>query len=151
MINQRAAGDSRHTLTGKDGALYNDDGVLLASVESFTSNVTVNNGKYTVLGDAQEHEFFQGFSVSLTFTQLVVEDDEFIQEIFEAMETQVMPRWNFQGVLLGRNGSEERIVYRECVPSGQIDLQNVTTGDAVKRNWNLFVNRPPQLQKMLSI
>ena len=29
-INVRAAGDSRHARTGKDGAFYNKDGVMLA-------------------------------------------------------------------------------------------------------------------------
>ena len=35
MRNERAAGDSRHARTGKDGAFYNKDGVLLATVEQF--------------------------------------------------------------------------------------------------------------------
>lgn len=43
MINTRAAGDSRFARTGKDGAIYNADGVLLATVDSFTANVTYNN------------------------------------------------------------------------------------------------------------
>ena len=41
---------------------------------------------------------------------------------------------------MGRNGSEERLVYNDCVPSGNIDLQNVTVGDLIKRQWSLFVN-----------
>jgi len=151
MINTKAAGDSRYALSGKDGALYNDDGVLLATVETFSANVNVTNGKYTPLGDPQEHEYFQSYSVSLTFTQLVIKDDEFIQELMDGLTSGNMPRWNFQGVLKGRNGSEQRMVYRECVPSGQVDLQNVTTGDIIKRSWNLFVNRPPQLQKLLTV
>ena len=56
MRNERAAGDTRHARTGKDGAFYNKDGVLLATVEQFTSNVNWSNAKYSVLGDAQEHE-----------------------------------------------------------------------------------------------
>ena len=52
MRNERAAGDSRHARTGKDGAFYSEDGVLLATVEQFTSNVNWNNAKYSVLGDA---------------------------------------------------------------------------------------------------
>lgn len=151
MRNVRAAGDTRHARTGKDGAFYNADGVLLATVESFTSNVTYNNAKYSVLGDAQEHETANTFSVSLTMSQIVIEDDALIQELTEAMETQVMPVWNFQGSLLGRNGSEERMTYYECVPSGQIDLQNISVGDVIKRSWNFFVNRPPKLQNLLSI
>ena len=151
MINKRAAGDARFARTGKDGALYNADGVLLATVESFTTNVSYNNASYSVLGNAQELETANTFKVTLTMSQVVVEDDAFIIELTEAMETQMMPVWDFQGVLLGRNGSEERYVYRECIPSGQIDLQNITTGDVIKRAWNFAVNRPPKLQSLLSI
>ncbi len=151
MRNVKAAGDSRHARTGKDGAFYNADGVLLATVESFNSNVNYSNAKYSVLGDAQEHETANTFAVSLTMSQIVVEDDVFIQELFEAMKTQEMPVWNFRGSLLGRNGSEELVVYRECIPSGQVDLQNISVGDVIKRNWNFFVNRPPKLQKLLGI
>ena len=134
MRNERAAADSRHARTGKDGAFYSEDGVLLATVDTFTSNVNWNNAKYSVLGDAQEHETANTFAVSLTMSQIVVEDDEFIQALMESLETQNMPHWNFQGSLLGRNGSEERVVYKECIPSGQVDIQNVTVGDAIKRN-----------------
>lgn len=150
-INARAAGDSRHARTGKDGAFYNKDGVMLASVETFTSSVTFNNAKYNVLGDPQEHETPASFSVSLTMTQIVVEDDAFIIELVEAMETGIMPVWDFQGTLKGLNGSEERMVYRDCLPSGQVDLQNIAVGDVIKRAWNFFVNRPPKLQNLLSI
>ena len=124
---------------------------MLASVETFTSNVAFNNAKYNVLGDPQEHETSASFSVSLTMTQVVVEDDAFIIELVEAMETGIMPVWDFQGTLKGLNGSEERMVYRDCLPSGQVDLQNIAVGDVIKRAWNFFVNRPPKLQNLLSI
>lgn len=97
MINTRAAGDARHARTGKDGAFYNADGVMLASVESFTSNVNFNNASYAVLGNAQELETANTFKVSLTMSQIVVEDDAFIQELVEAMKNQTMPYWTFQG------------------------------------------------------
>ena len=151
MINTRAAGDARHARTGKDGAFYNADGVMLASVESFTSNVNFNNASYAVLGNAQELETANTFKVALTMSQIVVEDDAFIQELVEAMKNQTMPYWTFQGTLTGRNGSEQRMVYSECVPSGQVDLQNITTGDVVKRAWNFAVNQPPDLQSLLGI
>ena len=151
MINTRAAGDARQARTGKDGAFYNADGVLLATVESFSSNVSFNNASYSVLGTAQELESANTFKVTLTMSQIVVEDDAFIQELMTAMKEQTMPYWNFQGVLTGRNGSEQRVVYSECVPSGQVDLQNITTGDVVKRAWNFAVNQPPELQSLLSI
>jgi len=150
-INSRAAEDSRYALTGKDGAIYDENGVMLATVETFTANVSVSNAKYNALGDPQEHETFASYGVTLTMSQIVVEDDAFIQQFVTGMQKGTMPRWNFQGVLQGRNGSEERMVYRDCIPSGQVDLQNVTSGDVIKRSWNFFVNKPPELQKMLSI
>ena len=116
MRNTQAAGDSRHVRTGKDGAFFSQEGKLLATVETFTSNVSFNNASYQVLGDTQE-----------------------------------MPVWNFQGSLLGRNESEERITYYECIPSGQVDLQNITVGDVVKRNWNFHVNKAPKLTSLLSV
>lgn len=151
MRNTQAAGDSRHVRTGKDGAFYSQDGALLATVETFSSNVSYNNAQYQVLGDAQEHEGASTYKVSLTMSQVVVEDDEFIKALVDALETQEMPVWNFQGTLLGRNGSEERITYYECIPSGQVDLQNIAVGDVVKRNWNFHVNKAPKMTDFLSV
>ena len=107
MRNERAAADSRHARTGKDGAFYSEDGVLLATVDTFTSNVNWNNAKYSVLGDAQEHETANTFAVSLTMSQIVVEDDEFIQALMESLETQNMhtgtSRAHFSAAMVPRN------------------------------------------------
>lgn len=149
MFNNRGPIDTRKALTGKDGALYNDAGLMLASVETFQTQVNVTNAKYQPLGDAQEHEVFQSYSVTLTFTEIVIEDETFIREMFSAFRSGVMPEWSFQGVVQGRNGSEQRMVYRGVVPSGTIDLQNLTVGDIVKRAWSLYVNDPPELQSLL--
>lgn len=149
MFNTRGPIDTRKVLTGKDGALFNDEGVMLATVEPFKTQVNVTNAKYQPLGDAQEHEVFQSYAVTLVFTETVIADERFIIELFEGFKTGVMPEWNFQGVVKGRNGSEQRMVYRQCVPSGMIDLQNLTVGDTIKREWNLFVNDPPELQGLL--
>lgn len=151
MINQKAAGDARHARHGKDGAIYNSDGVLLATVESFTSQVNFNNASYSVLGNAQELETAGTFKVTLTMSQVVIEDDQFFIEMMEALESQIMPVWNFQGVLKGRNDSEQRVMYRECIPSGQVDIQNLAVGDTIKRAWNFAVNQPPKLQSLLTI
>lgn len=150
MRNERAGEDSRFARSGKDGAFYDGDGNMLCTVESFTSNVNWNNNKYSVLGDAQEHETPATFAVNLTMSQVVVTDDNFAQQLMEAMTTQKMPRWKFQGTLLGENDSEQRVVYNDCIMSGQVDIQNVTVGDTIKRAWNFFVNKPPKLTSMLT-
>jgi len=150
MLNTRGALDARNVLTGKDGALYNDQGVMLATIETFQAQANVTNIKYQPLGDAQEHEVFQAFGATLTFTETVIADECFIQELFQGMKKGIMPAWNFQGVIKGRNGSEQRVIYRQCVPSGTIDLQNLSVGDIIKRAWSLFINEAPELQGLLT-
>lgn len=150
MLNTRGAQDVRKVLTGKDGALFNDAGTMLATVESFTTQVNVSNATYQPLGDMQSHEAPQSYTVSLTFSQIIIEDDAFITEFMDALAEGTLPMWNFQGLVKGRNGSEQRMNYRSCIPTGTIDLQNLTVGDVIKRNWSLTVNEPPELQKLLS-
>ena len=151
MINERSSQDVRHARTGKDGALYNDDGELLATIESFQSQSNWNNAQYTVLGNALELETPNTFGVTLTTSQIVVESDKFISDLLEAMENQTMPEWNFQGSLRGINGSEERIAYYRCVPSGTIDIQNIAVGDVIKRAWSFHCNQVPKKLSDLTV
>lgn len=150
MLNKSSATDVRKVLTGKDGAILDDSGTMLATVESFQSQVNVTNAKYQPLGDMQEHEAPQSYAVTLTMSQIVIKDDKFIQDLVSALKKGEMPVWNFQGLVKGRNGSEERMNYRGCIPSGNIDLQNLSVGDLIKRAWNFAVNEPPELKKLLS-
>ncbi len=150
IYNLSAPGDARQALTGVDGHLYNKDGVLMALVDTFQTNVSYNNQPYTVLGDPQEHETADTYKVSLTFTQFVIVDDVMIQELMSSMRTRRQPHWNFRGVLRGHDGSEQSITYRDCLPSGQIDLQNLQVNQTIKRTWNFIVNRPPELTALLT-
>ncbi len=149
--NTRAAGDVRFARTGKDAALFNEKGVMIATAESYQANVSYNNQAYTVLGDPQEHETSDTYKVTLAMTQIVVEDDEFIQDLVKSMEYNQPPQWTWRGSLLGNNGSEQSMTYRDCLPSGQIDLQNIQVGAVVKRSWNFIVNRPPKLSSLLNM
>ena len=151
MYNNRGPADARNVLSGKDGLLYSESGLLLATMETYQAQINVTNATYQPLGDTQQHEHLTAYSVTLNFTATVVEDTSFFQELFQQIMHVGQPlMWTYQGVLKGRNGSEERIIYRDCVPSGNTDLQNVTAGDLIKRQWSLFVNRPPELQNLLS-
>lgn len=150
VVNNRAVIDTRKVLSGKDAALFNDDGVMLATIADFQAQVNIENAEYQPLGDAQKHKVFTAYSVTLTFNEIVIEDKQFISELFEGMRTHVMPEWNFQGVVKGRNGSEERMIFRACVPDGTIDLQNPAVGDTLKRAWSFGVNEPPELQSLLN-
>ena len=62
-------------------------------------------------------------------------------------KTGVMPVFNFRGMVKNPfNGSREQVVYRDCVPDGSIDIQNMSTGELYKRSWNFICNNPPELQ-----
>ncbi len=140
-LNNQAATVSRNLLTGKDGALFNGDGKLLASVEEFTAKLNVKNSNFNPIGDPQEHEGLASYSITLTFTEAVVEDESFTNDIFEFLASGISPKWNFQGVIRHpRTGKEQRVVYRDCIPSG----------DIIKRSISMFVNAPPELLKFLS-
>ena len=149
MYNNRAPQDARYALTGKDGVIYDGNGKLLATVESYQAQINVTNATYQPLGDAQEHSVLQSYKVTLTMSQVVVEDDDLIQDVFTMVRTGQQPDWTFQSALYGRNGSTERMNFRGVVPDGNIDLQNVTVGDIIKRAWNMAVNDPPELQSLL--
>lgn len=150
-INNRASSDARNARTGKDAALYDGDGNLLASMDQFQAQVNYSNAKYTPLGDPQEHETAMSYGVTLTFSEIVIEDIDMFTTLMDSMKTGITPQFTLQGMLQGLNGSEERVIYRECIPSGTIDLQNVSNGDVIKRAWSLYVNGKPDLQKQLSI
>jgi len=150
QVNTQAAGNSAYARTGKDGGFYTYDGELIATVDTFTSNITFNNAAYSVLGHALELEAPNTFKVALTMSQVVIESDQFIEDLFEYMKTGIMPDWSFKGTLHGRDENEmETVIYKKCIPSGQIDIQNITTGEVVKRNWNFAVNEIPSLSKKL--
>lgn len=151
MLNSRAAQDVRKVLSGKDAGLFNDRGILLATVESFKATVDVKNNSYLPLGEMQERDVPVSFKVTVSFTETVIEDETFISELMDGMATGVMPSWNLQGVVKGRSGDEERMIYRDCVPQGSIDLQNLTVGETLKRAWSMTVNNPPKLQSMLKL
>lgn len=69
IINTQAVADGRKVRTGKDGALYNGKGKLLATVEVFQAQMGVTNQKYHPLGTPLEQEILDSIGTTLTFTE----------------------------------------------------------------------------------
>ena len=59
VLNTAPITDVRKVMSGKDGGLFDGDGNLLVSVENFQSQVSINNGTFQPLGDAQEEERYR--------------------------------------------------------------------------------------------
>ena len=150
ILNTAPAIDVRKVMSGKDGALYDEDGNMLVSVESFQSQVNITNQTYQPLGSAQERSTMTSYKVTLTMSEIVVVNSTFFRLIMEGLKTHAMPVLNFRGMVRSPyDGSEEQVVYRDCVPDGTIDIQNMQPGELYKRNWSWVVNQPPEAQSLL--
>ena len=151
MRNEQSTVDVRGARTGKDALIYNGDGVILARIDEFHSQATFNNVGYTPLGCTIELEAPNTSGISITFNEIVIEDEVFFVDMFNYMGEGKLPDWSMQATLLGdEDDNEERVKYDHCVPSGAIDIQNLTVGDVIKRAWSLHVNAAPKLTSTLT-
>ncbi len=151
MLNTRAATDARHSRAGKDAMIYDEKGNALAQAESFTTNASFNNNNYTPLGQNRELEVNNTVGVKVNITEIVVLDGFLFNKLMAAIAAGESPVMTFTGVIEGRNGSQERVVYRECIFSGDSDIQNVSTGDVLKRAFALHCNGKIDNKKKLTI
>lgn len=150
IINNAPTTDVRKVMSGKDGALFDEKGTLLVSVENFQSQVAITNANFQPLGTAQERSTMTSYRVTLTFSEVVVEDGRFFRMLMDGLKNHRMPVLNFRGMVRSPyDNSEEQIVYRDCVPDGTIDIQNMQPGELYKRSWSWIVNQPPELQSIL--
>ena len=152
-FNQRGLydADARRLFSGKDTLILSEEGNILATVDQFQGQVNFTNATYQPLGSPIAQEFMTSYAVTLTITQCTIEDDQFIRDVFDFFHVgRHAPMWTFQSVIFGYDGSESRYIFRDCIPTGQLDLHNFTIGDVIKRVWNLHVNHPPEMQKILS-
>ena len=148
-LNDQSVLDVRKIVSGKDGRLFvtNKAGtnIFLAEVNSFHVQLTPNNTDYQPVGSALVYSVNTGYSVSLTLEETVVRDDVMVTELISDLQKGYFPSYDFQGMMRRRDGQAQRIVYRNCVPDGTIDLQNLTPGDIIKRAWNFRVNSSPEI------
>ena len=144
-VNESPAVDVRKVLSGKDGVLYDGDGNMMATMESFSAQANVTNATFQPLGSAMERSAMTSYRVNLTMSEIIVTDSAFFKKIMKGLQTGIMPVFNFRGMVRSPyNGSKEQVVYRDCVPDGTIDIQNMTVGDLYKRSWNFICNNPPE-------
>ncbi len=141
--------DVRKLITGKDGQLYVSTkagtNLFLAEVDTFQAQISPANTDYQPVGSALVFAVNTGYSVTLTLTEAVVRDDVMLDELISDLQQGYFPSFDFQGKLRRRDGKAERIVYRNCIPDGSIDLQNLTPGEIIKRAWSFRVNASPEM------
>ena len=151
MLNTRASVDARHARAGKDAGLYNEDGELFASIDSFQAKAAFNNLKYSPLGQNRELEANNTYALTLTFSEITTEDGSLCNQLMAAVADGESPVITLDGVIEGRNGSQERVTYRECIFSGDNDIQNVASGDVIKQAFSMFCNGKVERRSALTI
>ena len=148
-LNDQSLLDVRKLITGKDGRLFvttkKGTNLFLAEVDTFQAQLSPANTDYQPVGSALVYAVNTGYSVTLTLTEAVVRDDVMLTELITDLQNRYFPAFDFQGKMRRRDGQAERVVYRNCVPDGSIDLQNLTPGEIIKRAWSFRVNCTPEI------
>ena len=151
MLNESAVTDARHARSSKDAMLYDENGRPMAQITSFTTKSNHNNYKYNVIGFGREQEVPGTVAVTLQITEIVVKDGDLFSAVLRSIVDGKNDPMIFSGVIEGNNGSEERVMYRECILSGECDIQNVSTGDVLQRNFSLHCNGKVENKSKLTI
>ena len=148
-LNDQSLLDVRKLITGKDGRLFvttkKGTNLFLAEVDTFQAQLSPANTDYQPVGSALVYAVNTGYSVTLTLTEAVVRDDVMLTELITDLQNGYFPAFDFQGKMRRRDGQAERVVYRNCVPDGTIDLQNLNPGEIIKRAWSFRVNATPEI------
>ena len=148
-LNDQSILDVRKLISGKDGQLYVTDpegnDIFLAEVDTFQVQLSPTNVDYQPVGSSLIYAVNTGYSLTLTLTEAVVRDDVMLSSLIQNIRVGYFPGFDFTGKLRRRDGEVERIVYRNCVPDGTIDLQNLTPGEIIKRTWSFRINASPEM------
>lgn len=146
--------DTRKLMTGKDGQLYvtlsSGLQIFLSEVDSFQAQLAMSSTTCQPVGSPQIFAVETGYSVTLSFSEMVVRDDVLLEPLFEDLRKGYFPRFDFQGKLRRViDGIEQRQNFTDCVLNGNVDLMTLSPGDIVRRNWSFHVNGAPDLQKFI--
>lgn len=149
-VNSRGSTDVRRVFSGKDAAVYSESGELLATITQFQASINITNGTYNPLGSAITMKHLLSYEITLTISETVIETNQFIQDVINWLGQGYPTMWTFRCVLYGWQGSEQSLVFRDCVPDSGLDLINASVGELLVRQWTLHVNAPVELQSLLT-
>lgn len=146
--------DPRKVMTGHDGRLYVEfegQSICMMNVDTFQSQINFGNIDFNAVGDRLTYAIPGNISISLTITEAVVTDEYTLGPVLDAISEGKKPVFNFRGVLDREyDAQQEDITYRNCVPDGTWDVQNLTPNDVIKRALGFRVNSIPKRLKQLT-
>ncbi len=152
MANKNNTLDTRELMTGKDGRLYvefNGVNTFLAEINTYSVTMNVNTVEKQPVGSILVHRIPTGVTFDLTFTEMVVRDDLIMEPLLDAINRGELPAYNFQGVAVKPNGTEQKISFNNAVPNGSFGLQSLTPGEVIEREQTFAINKIPKFIKSL--
>ena len=146
--------DPRKVMTGHDGKLYitvNGKSIFMANVDTFQTQINFTNTDFQPVGDLMTYAIPTGFNVTLTYTEAVISDEFVVGPILDAIAMGYVPVFEFRGTLdRAYDSQSQELTYRNCVPDGAFDIQNLTPGEVIKRSTSYRVNEIPRYLKKLA-
>ena len=141
--------------TGKDGKLwiYDKDGVAvwLFSVSEFHIAIAWQTVEQQFVANFVPTTITTGAKPTLSFNEAIVEDNATIKRIMEGIKEGRVPVYDFEGVITIDDDREERVVCRQCVPTGTTNLLDVTPGAIVQRTFEFGLNELPDFVKYINV
>lgn len=145
--------DTRELMTGKDGRLFVQAGnvnMFLAEINTYSVTMNVETVEKQPVGSILKHRIPTGVTFDLKFTEMVVRDDLIMKPLLDAIQKGNLPDFNFQGLAVKPDGSEQRISFDNAVPNGSFGLQSLTPGEVIEREQTFALNKIPKFIKSLS-
>jgi len=145
--------DTRELMTGKDGRLFVEAGgvnMFLAEINTYSVTMNVNAVEKQPVGSILVHRIPTGVTFDLTFTEMVIRDDLIMKPLLDAINKGLLPDYNFQGVAVKPDGTEQRISFDNAVPNGSFGLQSLTPGEVIEREQSFSLNKIPQFVSTLA-
>ena len=139
--------DTREIMTGKDGRLFvqaGDVNMFLAEINIYKVTMNVNVAEKQPVGSIVVHRIPTGVTFDLSFTEMVVRDDLIMKPLLDAIQKGNLPDFNFQGVAVKPDGTEERLSFENAVPNGSFGLQSLTPGEVIEREQTFALNKIPK-------
>ena len=79
----------------------------LAQVDSFQTKAAFNNNKYNPIGQNLELEVNNTIGITISISEITVLDGYLFNQVMDAVENGESPVLTLDGVIEGRNGSQE--------------------------------------------
>lgn len=147
--------DPRKVMTGHDGKLYiviEGTSIFMANVDTFQAQLNFSNIDFNPIGDRWTYPIQGNVSGNLTITEAVVSDEFTLGPVLDAIAAGKKIFYQFRGVLDRQyDAKQEDITYKECVPDGTWDIQNLTPGDVIKRSLGFRMGVVPTRLKQAAL